>query len=71
MNRSAKDRSPRSTDCMTWLLTNWGNPWSVHRTRKMAIREACEATGDPWEKTRKCFELHRCKVQIVKLRQRK
>jgi hypothetical protein len=50
--------------CMRWLLTNWGNPWSVHRTRKQAIEAACEATGEPWEKTRRMFEIRKCEVRV-------
>lgn len=39
-----------------WLLTNNGIPRGVFRTRKQAMTDACESTGQPWSVTGKNFE---------------
>jgi len=59
------ERPLLTLDGFCWLLTNWGRPWSVHWTRKQAIKNACEATGESWSETRKSFELRKCRVEVL------
>jgi hypothetical protein len=44
-----------------WLLSNYGNPWSIHRTYKEAKAEAMTAHGPDcrWDDIREWFEIRK------------
>ena len=46
-----------------WALSNFGNLWSIFRTRREAIREAELQTGEPWKKCRRTMEVWPCIVK--------
>jgi hypothetical protein len=59
--KMVKDECPIVTKPHTaWLVSNWGIPWSVERTRREAIEYAQNITGKPWRVCRKY-----CRVQKV------
>lgn len=57
-----KRNQPYGKEHVAWGLFNWGNPWGTFRTRKDAIKEATDATGEPWKKTRATFRVQKVKV---------
>lgn len=46
-----------------WLVSNWGIPWSVERTRRAAIEYAQNITGKGWNEIK-----DHCRVQKVEVR---
>lgn len=46
-----------------WLVSNWGIPWSVERTRRQAIEYAQNLTGKPWRVCRKYCRVQKVTVQ--------
>lgn len=46
-----------------WLVSNYGNPWAIYRTRKDAIASVVTDCGQPWSDLKKNFEIR--KVRIV------
>jgi hypothetical protein len=50
------------TQSRFWLLSNWGNPFSMHNTRRLAIAAAEEHTGKPWAECRKYMEVRKATV---------
>lgn len=42
-----------------WALSNYGNIWSVHRTRKEAREEAERNIGKPWAECGDSMEIRK------------
>lgn len=59
---SPAEQQPKPKPYEAWLVTNWGNPWSVERTRRAAIEYAQNLTGEPWKKCREYCAVHKVKV---------
>lgn len=45
-------------------LFNFDSIWTLHFTKSSARKEACEATGDPWEKCRETFQIRKVKITL-------
>ena len=46
----------------SWVLTNFGIPFSIHQTRMDAIKEAECVTGLPWHECGKYMEVRKCRI---------
>lgn len=46
-----------------WALSNFGNVWGFHRTRREAIKEAENSIGEPWSKCRKSMEVWKAELR--------
>lgn len=46
-----------------WLLSNWGNPTSIHNTRRAAIKAAEEHTGRRWRLCREYMEVRKVTIK--------
>lgn len=45
-------------------LFNYDSFWGPHWTKKSAREAACEATGEPWKKTREDFQIRKVKITL-------
>lgn len=51
------------TQCRCWLLSNWGNPNSIHNRRRDAIEAAEAHTGKPWRVCRDYMEVRKVTIK--------
>ena len=57
-----EQRELQKSRCQCWLLSNWGNPISLHNTRRDAIEQAVTHTGHPWNECRDYMEVRKATV---------